>query len=179
MAYRLTCCFFVTLILSYWVSEALLNFLFCFFPLSALVCLVTQSCLVLHDPMGCSLPGSSVLRIYKAKILKLVAISSSRGSSWPRDWTYIFCISRWIPNPLEALASVLVVFGVWFFFALLQITLFIIYTSLLVFPILPLITFVFSFKSLNLLKCQKFMSPNFIIPRYSYIGFSPGYGHIF
>ena len=34
--------------------------------------------------MDCSLPGSSVHRIFQAKILKWVAISYSRGSFWPR-----------------------------------------------------------------------------------------------
>ena len=30
------------------------------------------------------------------RTLEWVAISSSWGSSWPRDWTYLSCISRWI-----------------------------------------------------------------------------------
>ena len=42
----------------------------------------------LCDPMECSLPGSSVHRI-----LEHVDISSSRGSSWPRDWTHVSCVS--------------------------------------------------------------------------------------
>ena len=42
---------------------------------------VAQSCLTLCNPMDCSLPGSSVHRIFKARILEWVAISSSRGSS--------------------------------------------------------------------------------------------------
>ena len=42
----------------------------------------------LCDPMDCSLPGSSVHRIFQAKILKRVAISFSRRSSRPRDWTW-------------------------------------------------------------------------------------------
>ena len=46
--------------------------------------------------MDCSLPGSSVHGIFQASILKWVAISSSRGSSRPSDWTRIPCISRWI-----------------------------------------------------------------------------------
>ena len=47
----------------------------------------------LCDPMDCSLPGSSVHRIFQARILEWVAISSSRGSSWPRDRTCISCIA--------------------------------------------------------------------------------------
>ena len=42
----------------------------------------------LHSPMDCSLPGSSVhRRILQARILEWVAISFSRGSFRPRDWT--------------------------------------------------------------------------------------------
>ena len=37
----------------------------------------------LCDPMGCSLPGSSVHGILQARILQWFAISSSRGSSKP------------------------------------------------------------------------------------------------
>ena len=50
-------------------------------------------------PIDCSLLGSSVPRIFQAKILELVAISYSRGSSQPRDWTrvsFISCIGRQI-----------------------------------------------------------------------------------
>ena len=35
---------------------------------------------------NCSLPGSSVHEISQARILEWVAISSSKGSSQPRDW---------------------------------------------------------------------------------------------
>ena len=52
---------------------------------------VTQLCPTLCDPMDCSLPGSSVFGILWARILKSVAISFSRGSSWSRDWTWISC----------------------------------------------------------------------------------------
>ena len=41
-------------------------------------------------PMDCSPPGSSVHGILQARILEWVAISSSRGSSWPRDRIYIY-----------------------------------------------------------------------------------------
>ena len=46
------------------------------------------------DSMDCSPPGSSVPRISQARILEWIAISSSRGSSWPRDWTHASCIGR-------------------------------------------------------------------------------------
>ena len=45
------------------------------------VCSVAQSCPTLCDPMGHSLPGSSVHEISQARTLEWVAISSSRGSS--------------------------------------------------------------------------------------------------
>ena len=44
-----------------------------------------QSCPTLCDPVDCSLPGSSVHGILRARILEWVAILSSRGSSRPRD----------------------------------------------------------------------------------------------
>ena len=40
-----------------------------------------QSCLTLYDPMDCSPPGSSVHGILQARILELVAMPFSRGSS--------------------------------------------------------------------------------------------------
>ena len=56
-----------------------------------------QSCPTLCDPMDCSPPGSSVHGILQARILLRVAISSSRGSSRPRDQTCVSsssCIGR-------------------------------------------------------------------------------------
>ena len=38
-------------------------------------------------------PGSSVHGIFQARILEWVAISFSRGSSQPRDWTQVSCIA--------------------------------------------------------------------------------------
>ena len=52
-----------------------------------------QSCWILCDPMDYSLPGSSVIGILQARILEWVAIPSSRGSSWPREWTRVSCIA--------------------------------------------------------------------------------------
>ena len=48
-----------------------------------------QSCPTLHDPMDCSLPGSSIHGILQARIVEWVAISFSRGSSQPRDQTRV------------------------------------------------------------------------------------------
>ena len=56
-----------------------------------------QSCLTICDPTDCNSPSSSVHGILQARILEWGAISFSRPSSWPRDWTcvsYISCISR-------------------------------------------------------------------------------------
>ena len=47
----------------------------------------------LCDPVDCNPPGSPVHGIFPARILEWVAISFSRGSSWPRDRTHVFCIS--------------------------------------------------------------------------------------
>ena len=52
-----------------------------------------QSCLNVCDPMDCNLPGSAVHRILQARILEWVAMPSSRGSSWPRGWSCLSCVS--------------------------------------------------------------------------------------
>ena len=49
------------------------------------------------DPIDCSLPGSSTHGISQARILEWVAISFSRGYSWPKDWCHVSCIGRQIP----------------------------------------------------------------------------------
>ena len=49
-----------------------------------------QSCPTQWDPIDCSPPGSSVHGILQARVLEWVAISFSRGSSRPTDWT---CVS--------------------------------------------------------------------------------------
>ena len=43
---------------------------------------VTQPCPTLHDPMDCSLPGSSVHGIFQARALEWVAISFSNAWKW-------------------------------------------------------------------------------------------------
>ena len=48
----------------------------------------------LCNPTDHSPPGSSVhSRIFPERLLEWVAISSSRGSSWLRDWTRVSCIA--------------------------------------------------------------------------------------
>ena len=57
-----------------------------------------QLCLTLCDIMDCSTPRPPRL-LFRARILEWVIISSSRGSSQPRDQTrisYASCISRWV-----------------------------------------------------------------------------------
>ena len=74
----------------------------------ACVCACVCVCPVMSDSLRpwtvCSPPSSSVHGIFQARILEWVTISSSRGSSWPRDQTcfsYISCIGRWILHPLR------------------------------------------------------------------------------
>ena len=52
-----------------------------------------QLCLTLCHSMDYSLPGSSICGISQARILDWVAISFSRVSSWPKDWTQVSCIA--------------------------------------------------------------------------------------
>ena len=58
-----------------------------------------QSCPTLHDPMDCSPPGSSIHGILQARTLERLAMSSSRGCSWPRDLIpvsgFITTIATW------------------------------------------------------------------------------------
>ena len=54
---------------------------------------IFQSCLILCDPIDCSLPGSSAHWIFQARILEWVAISYSRKYSRPRDRICVSCVS--------------------------------------------------------------------------------------
>ena len=75
--------------------------------------------------MDCSLPGFSVHGIFQARVLEWVAISFSRGSSWPRDRTQVSYIADrrftlWATNsPLYIYIS-----SFFFFFLVLFIYLF-------------------------------------------------------
>ena len=64
--------------LSFWVSIMKWSITRCIFSLYK----------TLPDPLGGSLPGSSVHGISQERILERVPISSSRGSFQPRDWTH-------------------------------------------------------------------------------------------
>ena len=50
---------------------------------------VSQSCLTLCDPLDCSPPGFPVYVILQTRIMEWVAIPFSRGSSQPRDQTWV------------------------------------------------------------------------------------------
>ena len=52
-----------------------------------MLCLVAQLCMTFCDLMDGSLPGSSVYGGSPTRILKWVAMPSSRGSFQPRDQT--------------------------------------------------------------------------------------------
>ena len=60
---------------------------------AAAAAVYSLNCVWLCDPMHRSLPGSSAHGILQARILEWVAIPSSRGSSQPRNWTCISCVS--------------------------------------------------------------------------------------
>ena len=51
-----------------------------------------QSCPTLCDPINWIPAGSSVHGILQARILERSAVSSSRGSSEPGDWTRVSCV---------------------------------------------------------------------------------------
>ena len=46
-----------------------------------------------YHHMDCSPPGFSVHGILQARTLEWVAISFSKESSWPRDWTQVSCLA--------------------------------------------------------------------------------------
>ena len=83
--------------------KSLVNYLSCKFLFTRCVCVCVcvhmrtcaqlLSCVWLCDSMDCSPPGSCVHGIPQARILEWVTISSSRGSSWPRDQTCVSCNS--------------------------------------------------------------------------------------
>ena len=54
---------------------------------------VSHSVVSDYEPMDCSSTGFSVHGILQARILEWVAIPYSRGSSWPRDWTWFTYIA--------------------------------------------------------------------------------------
>ena len=68
---------------------------------------VAQSCPTLYNPMDFNLPCSSIHGLFQARVLEWVAISFSRGTSQPRNRTWVSHIvgrcftiwtTRWILN---------------------------------------------------------------------------------
>ena len=72
---------------------------------------VAQLYPALSDPTGCSPPGSSDHGITPARILEWIAISSSRGSSQPKDQTCISCLLPWQADSFKKLFIYLFIFG--------------------------------------------------------------------
>ena len=79
--------------------------------------LLTHSVLFLCNPLDCSLPGPSIHGILQVRIQEWVAISSSRGSSWPRDQApskspalaggFLTTSATWeVPEPSQSLAKI-------------------------------------------------------------------------
>ena len=48
----------------------------------------------LCNPMDCSPPGSYVHGILQAR-MEWIAMPSTRGSSWPRNWKCLLCLLHW------------------------------------------------------------------------------------
>ena len=59
------------------------------YEMKTFVSVTVKLCPTLCDPMDCSLPGFSVHGTFQTRILEWVAISFSRGSSQPRDRTWV------------------------------------------------------------------------------------------
>ena len=57
------------------------------------VTVVAQLCLTLFDSMDSGPHGFSAHGVLQARKPEWVATPSSRGSSWPRDWTWVSCIA--------------------------------------------------------------------------------------
>ena len=65
----------------------------------SIVCLCAQSFRTLCDPVDCSPPSSSVHGILQARILELVAISSSRGIFPTQGFNWhLMCLLHWQAN---------------------------------------------------------------------------------
>ena len=66
--------------------------------INTVVVLVAQLCLIFCNPLHCSLPGSSIHAMSKARKLEWVAISFSRDSSQPRDRTQVSHFADRLPS---------------------------------------------------------------------------------
>ena len=95
---------YILVILSACCAENRLKWVVCEMPCCVLV---AQPCPTLCDPMDCSQPGSSAHEILQARVLEWVAISFSRGSSQPRDWTWILCHLSHQGSPWEIAIAII------------------------------------------------------------------------
>ena len=66
-----------------------------------------------YNPLDCSLPGFSVHGISQERILAWVAISFSRGFSWPRDQTHVSYIGRQILYHWATRGALIIVIYIW------------------------------------------------------------------
>ena len=82
---------FIVFLHSY--PESFFLFNMCVWKKKMCVCTQWLNHVWLCNAIGCSPPGSSVHGISQTRILEWLAISSSRGSPWPRDWTHVPCIA--------------------------------------------------------------------------------------
>ena len=77
--------------MSLWIL--MVNYKYRFSQNCTWACAQSLSHVQLFATLYCSPPGSSVCGIFQARILEWVAISYSRGSSWPRERTQVCCVS--------------------------------------------------------------------------------------
>ena len=95
--------------------------------------------------MDCSPPGSSVHGILQARMLEWVAISFSRGSSWPRDWTQVSCIAGrcftlWATREAQDIASLITWLRLFHLF--LSYYLFLVFYSLIIRCLVDILVFI-------------------------------------
>ena len=83
---------------------------------------VAQSCLTLHYPVDCSLPGSSVLGIFQARVLEWVAIAFSSSQWFTLYQTFI------TENFIVLLFNVMQIFQVLFSLYLLKMQMYVIWS---------------------------------------------------
>ena len=78
----------------------------------------------LCESRDCSLPGSSVHEMFQARIREWVAISFSRRSSQPRDWTQVstFIVLTSIFGHISAILFSVFFFGLLWFFMFIMVS---------------------------------------------------------
>ena len=89
--------------------------------------LVTQSCLILCDPMDCSPPGFSVHGIFQARILEWATIFFSKRSTQSRGQTWVFFIpdryfTIWATREVPLFAKVCFIFMPYISFPLYKLS---------------------------------------------------------